>query len=967
VAVISVAGSTVALLIAGAAIIAYEWMDTRDRVTEEVRMLADLLGTTNTETLAHGDATAAQQSLESLANVQQIISACVYTADNEVFCDYEAEGSAHAMPPPSEEAQGVEIKGERLTLHRPIFLDGERLGTIYLVADMREFNAAIVRLLVLLVIITLVAAGISLSLTNRLQRFITRPILHLVETASRIRERQDYDVRAVRQSDDELGTLVDGFNAMLSQIQQRDLALREARVGLEQRVDLRTRELREEIEERERIELQLREARDTAETASRAKSDFLANMSHEIRTPMNGIIGMTRIALETDLTTEQHHYLHTVASSADALLSIINDILDFSKIEAGRLELERTDFDVRQCIGDALSVVAVRAHEKTVELAQRVRPDVPEFVVGDPLRLRQILLNLIGNAIKFTSEGEVVVEARCHTARVSDPDSVWLQLSVRDTGVGIPPDKQAMIFDEFSQADTSTTRRHGGTGLGLSISKKLVEMMGGRMWVRSEPGRGSTFYFTVRVGVSTQRGAERRDDDMTLLAGVPVLVVDNNQTNLEILVEMMRQWGIEPHAHTSGENAVKDFESSVSGGTPYPVVLLDCLMPKMDGFEVARRIRRLSGPERTRVILLSSAIDRGTRSRLSRLGIDASLAKPVQQSDLLNEIMPVCGHRSRKVRGRTSGRAGVPELPSLKVLLAEDNRVNQELAVILLEKSGHRVTVVDDGKKAVDAVRDVDEPFDVVLMDVQMPVMGGYESTRTIRKIADATRRHVPIIGLTAHAMAGDRERCLRSGMDDYVSKPINPDRLFDAISDAVSAARKSLDRLSDAPGSETGDAPREDVGDAPRENVGDAPREDVGDAPRENVGDAPRENVGDAPVDSAFHLDVVLANLGGDMEIFRQVAAVYIDSAPEMMAAVEAAVEAHDHDALRRAGHAFKGAISNFQITRATEAARTVEFMGRDKADWSAIRTAVGRLREETTAVLAHLRRVESGQMSPS
>ena len=975
--------SAVALLVAASALVAYQWLDVHDRLTQEVRVLAEVIGQASVEPLSRHDREAAEQALEPLRNVRHILSACVYDARSELLASYSRRHMGH-VPPPSDAANGVTIHGDRLTLHEPIFLGGERLGTVYLVADLTPYRAAVARLMAIALFAITLAVVLSTTLAGRLQRFITDRIQHLVEVTQRVRERNDYSVRAVSTVADEVGHLTDAFNAMLAQIQQRDLALREARDGLEQRIEERTADLRREIERREAVEVQLREARDTAVQASRAKSDFLANMSHEIRTPMNGIIGMTRIALDTDLTPEQRHYLTTVQQSAESLLGIINDILDFSKIEAGRMELESVEFDLRRCVEESVSVLALRAAEKGVELMHRIRPDVPDFVVGDPLRLRQILLNLLGNAVKFTDEGEVVVEVERLETPTDDDRHVWLQFSVRDAGIGIPPEKQEHIFDEFTQADSSTTRRHGGTGLGLSISRRLVEMMGGRIHLRSTPGEGSTFYFTIRAGVSNRRARNLPASSRAMLRGLPVLVVDNNPTNVEILVEMLRRWGTAPDAATSGPEAIEAFRRAHASDRPYAVVLVDCVMPEMDGFETARRMREFPGGDRAHYVLLSSDAEQGRRAHLDRHGFDAALSKPVQASMLFDTIATLVGVDAGGIADAAPEGTQRPQR-SLRVLVAEDNRVNQELARILLERAGHHVTLVETGTAAVDAVRRADPPFDVVLMDVQMPEMNGYEATRTIRSLDDPLRRRTPVIGLTAHAMQGDRERCLAAGMDDYVSKPIDPARLFEAMDrltrdgeaptgghDRAGAARPA--RYADAgatpPPAETADA----ADAANPANAANAQSPASPPAADDDPGDAAATNAATArPTGARADLDVdvptekILAAFGGSREVLSQVVTAWLETSPQMLEAVESARAARDHDALRRAAHALKGAVSNFQVDAATEAARGVESMGRDQAPWPQIDAAVESLAALVRAVDDALREMTVESPAPS
>ncbi|HUK22537.1 MAG TPA: response regulator [Gemmatimonadales bacterium] len=656
-------------------------------------------------------------------------------------------------------------------------------------------------------------------------------------------------------------------------------------------------------EEARRAEAAMRDARDQAERAARARSAFLANMSHEIRTPMNAVLGFVELVLDTDLSNEQRRALELVRSSSEALLTILNDVLDYSKIEAEHLELESIPFDFPKLVHSTASLLAVRAREKHLELLAEVPHDMPRLVRGDPTRLRQVLTNLIGNAIKFTDEGEVVVALR--TIAVS-PDRMTISCTVRDTGIGIAPEQQRAIFEEFTQGDASMTRRFGGTGLGLAISRRLVNLMGGKLSVTSEPGKGSEFRFALELPVEAEPVVVPGRAE---LGGRRVLVVDDNQTNRRIVRDMLGVEGVAVHEAASAAAGLEMLQRAAAARTPYDVAILDVQMPERDGFQLAIDIRADPLLTHTRLLMLTSAGQRGDGERCRQLGIQGYLTKPASRADLIDALGALLPDPSGHVSELITRHTIAESRRAVRILLAEDNVVNQQVAVAMLIKRGHQVDVVSNGREAVQAVERHD--YDVVLMDLQMPEMDGFAATAAIRALPSGAM--LPIIALTAHALSGERERCLARGMTDYVAKPFRAPELFGAIE------RRAAPGTRPAGATEPAGAPHE------------------------------------APVVDLTEFRRTMEEAGAGSAV-QGIVTTFVATAAERLAALEAALAAGASDPVARAAHVWRSAAATIGARALAGALNDVETAARD-GDVLAAREHVARVRRESASALAYLR----------
>lgn len=696
-----------------------------------------------------------------------------------------------------------------------------------------------------------------------------------------------------------------------------------------------------------RINAQREEALRESQEASLHKSQFLANMSHEIRTPMNGIIGMAALLASTELQPDQRDHLTLIRKSADSLLSLLNDILDFSKIEAGKLELESTSFRLRDCIESTARILAVSASEKGLELACRISSEVPDVLIGDPMRLRQVIANLLSNAIKFTHSGEVVVDVECsgnvlfrdeiaETIR-NEHRGIVLQFSVWDTGIGIPAEKQKLIFDAFSQADVSTTRNFGGTGLGLTISSQLVQMMKGTIHVESELGKGSRFWFTAEFGIG-QNVASLDDSSLQNLRDMPVLIVDDNLTNRLILKEICVAWSMQPLLADNVTSAISMLEDT---NHRIPLILTDSMMPDLDGFVLANHVRKRWSSADCKIIMLSSSMQPGDADRCEKLQIARCIAKPFSQSELLDAILSqFVDERKSTASSLVEGRTDHPRL----ILLAEDNRVNQIVAVEYLRRRGHKVVVVEDGAKAIDAIRQM--RFDLVLMDVQMPIMDGLSATKSIRDAERNGGTRIPIFAMTANAMTEDRDTCIEAGMDGHITKPINPTELFSKVESVPASGLAESFEASQLNALVPG------LSDKSKLTITQEPTE--GDS-------VPSDS---DPKNSPVPWENIIQKYHGNLDFIRQIASILISQVPALTKGIADAYAEQDAKTVHRLAHTLKGSLQTFHVVSATDLAQQIESFA-SRGELANIGPLIPTLQAKVVQVVAEVSRFLNGEPS--
>ncbi len=855
---------------------------------ERLSVVAQVVAANVTAALEFDEPRQATKLLTSLKAEEDISSATVFSREGNFFAGYGlpdevrpsvAEGSSWLRKSIEQGGAAYRFQIDAIEYLAPVVLHDETIGYVYFHASPQRIYLQLVISVIVIVVVTHLAGLLALYAARRIQRRIVEPIFRLASSVRQVTAEQNFSIRVPSGDQDEVGELTRGFNEMLTQLEQRDSFLAD-----------RGRELAASNRDLEAAVTEANEAKARAEEATRSKSMFLANMSHEIRTPMNGVLGMTELLLDSPLNDDQRRLAQTALRSGQALMGVINDILDFSKIEAGKLELDQTDFHLRDMFEDVTGLFAERAQGKGLEIHCQLAADVPLWVRADSGRLRQILANLLSNAIKFTEHGEINVVANIIEQTANE---VVLHVDVTDTGCGIPDHKQKAVFEEFDQGDTGTARRYGGTGLGLSIIRRLSQLMGGDVGLNSQIGVGSTFWFTVRIGVAPAQLMSEADQDGDGLRGRKVLIVDDNATNRAILLSHVFGWGMSADAAANGAEALEKLHQAASSAQAYDIVLLDMRMPGMDGVALTRRMRTDPLLANARIVMLTSINQVGVTRAALDAGVDRYVVKPVRKAQLFSGMRVALGLAAEDADVNVGSDENNSALAGLNVLLVEDNPVNQEVASITLRRLGCRVVVAGGGEEGVTAA--TSSTWDIILMDCQMPDIDGYEATRRIRawEARQTTRgrapRRIPIIALTANAMLGNREVCLAAGMDDFISKPFNRPALQEMLERWTMSSRPPPLAEADVP------------------------------------------PVPASTVNALFNMAAIdsLRKLGGDPFIQRLVQ-TYIESATKEIAQMRHAVAAGDSHAMAAHAHTLKSSSAYLGLAAVSARAHSIEIHGK-------------------------------------